>query len=222
MLRSLYVNSTPKNVLVIGLGGGILPMAIHQLLPDTKIDTVEIDSAVVDVAKKYFSFRESTNVIVHTLDGRLFVQDALKSKKKYDLVLLDAFDNEYIPEHLLTQEFLLEVNGILADNGVLAANTFANSRLGRSEAKTYYSVFGPFSVLTQNGNSIFILRRNGLPSNQSLRANAALLNKKLGLLGVEPVVIEQFFKPVQPPWPEGTPILTDQHSPGNLLNSTSG
>ena len=43
--------------------------------------------------------------------------------------MLDAFDHEYIPEHLLTQEFLKEVKSLLAPGGVLAANTFSSSRL---------------------------------------------------------------------------------------------
>ena len=63
--------------------------------------------------------------------------------------MLDAFDHEYIPEHLLTREFLQEIKGLLAERGVLAANTFASSRLYDFESATYYSVFGEFYRLKQ-------------------------------------------------------------------------
>ncbi len=50
-------------------------------------------------------------------------------KPNYDLVMLDAFDADYIPEHMLTQEFLEEVKGAMAPRGVIAANTFSERAL---------------------------------------------------------------------------------------------
>ena len=58
-------------------------------------------------------------------DGRVFAKRMGKQGIRYDLVMLDAFDHEYIPEHMLTREFLLEIKGLLTPQGVLAANTFA-------------------------------------------------------------------------------------------------
>ena len=56
MLGALYVNPQPQSVLIIGLGGGTIPRVLRQVLPDTRIDVVEIDPAVVRVANRYFDF----------------------------------------------------------------------------------------------------------------------------------------------------------------------
>ena len=55
--------------------------------------------------------------------------------------MLDAFDGEYIPEHLMTVEFL-EMRDLLSDDGVLVANTFASSKLYDYESATYAEAFG--------------------------------------------------------------------------------
>ena len=106
----------------------LLPDALRRLYPQTDIDVVEVDAAVIRVAQEYFDFRPSTNVHVFEEDGRVFVKRAGRSGAKYDLVLLDAFDHEYIPEHMLTREFLQEVKAVMQPEGVLAANTFSTRR----------------------------------------------------------------------------------------------
>ena len=55
MLGALFVNPRPQSVLIIGLGGGTLPRVLRQLLPDTRIDVVEIDPAVERVASRYLA-----------------------------------------------------------------------------------------------------------------------------------------------------------------------
>ena len=85
--------------------------------------------------------------------------------------MLDAFDHEYIPEHMLTREFLLEIKSLLAPKGVLAANTFATSRLYDFESATYFSVFGQFYRL-KRGNRVILLRQGGLPEREELGRNA--------------------------------------------------
>ena len=59
-------------------------------------------------------------------DGRVFAKRMGKQGIRYDLVMLDAFDHEYIPEHMLTREFLLEIK-CAADPAAACwpANTFA-------------------------------------------------------------------------------------------------
>ena len=114
MMGALYVKPAPRSVLIIGLGGGTIPRALVETLPEVQIDVVEIDPAVVRVARQYFDFSEGERMRVHVLDGRVYVKQALREARRYDLVMLDAFDHEYIPEHLLTREFLTEVKTLLA------------------------------------------------------------------------------------------------------------
>ena len=112
----------------------------------------------------------------------MFVKRMGKQKTRYDLVMLDAFDHEYIPEHLLTREFLQEIKGVLAEGGVLAANTFASSRLYDFESATYYSVFGDFYRLKRS-NRVILLREGGLPDREELVRNADSVDKRLAPIG---------------------------------------
>jgi spermidine synthase len=104
----LLLNPNPRRVLIAGLGGGSLPSALTTLFPEAQIDVIEIDQAVVNVAKEFFDFEETDQVSVIVNDARVYVKRAALLEKKYDLVILDAFTGDYIPEHLLTLEFLQE------------------------------------------------------------------------------------------------------------------
>jgi spermidine synthase len=65
---------------------------------------------------------------------------------KYDLIILDAFNGDYIPFHLMTKEFLEEVKGVLSEDGVVVANVFYSNRLFDAEMKTFLAVFGRCQV----------------------------------------------------------------------------
>jgi spermidine synthase len=172
---------------------------------------------VVRVAKKYFGFATSATVRAFEMDGRVFVKRALKQPARYDLIMLDAFDHEYIPEHMLTREFLSEVRGLMTDNGVLAANTFSSSRLYNYESITYQTVFGDFFNL-KDSNRVILIRRNGLPDNAELQRNATALDSRLKTLDVSSNWLLPKFT-TNKDWPANTRVLTDQFSPANLLNS---
>jgi spermidine synthase len=218
MMGALYLNPDPKRILIIGLGGGTLPRALQKILPDARIDAVEIDPAVVRVAYKYFGFAPGPRTEIFEEDGRVFAKRMGRQGIKYDLVLLDAFDHEYIPEHMLTREFLLEIKSLLAPKGVLAANTFATSRLYDFESATYYNVFGRFYRL-KRGNRVILLREGGLPDRDELGRNADLVEAKVAPLGADKEWLLPLFG-VESGWPQHTRILTDQYSPSNLLNGS--
>ena len=218
MMGALYLNPDPKRILIIGLGGGTLPRALQKILPDARIDAVEIDPAVVRVAYKYFGFAPGPRTEIFEEDGRVFAKRMGRQGIKYDLVLLDAFDHEYIPEHMLTREFLLEIKSLLAPKGVLAANTFATSRLYDFESATYYNVFWRFYRL-KRGNRVILLREGGLPDRDELGRNADLVEAKVAPLGADKEWLLPLFG-VESGWPQHTRILTDQYSPSNLLNGS--
>lgn len=216
MMGSLYLSPSPKRILIIGLGGGTLPGALRTIVPTAQIDVVEIDPAVTRVAYKYFDFRPDSLTRVHEQDGRVFVKAKLREKATYDLVMLDAFTDEYIPEHLLTQEFLQEVRAIMAPNAVLAANTFSDSGLYHHESATYASVFSEFFGL-KTTSRVILTRLGSLPSREELKANAETVENKLRPMGTgQDWLLPKFI--IETGWPKGTRVLTDQYSPANLLN----
>ncbi len=216
MAGTLFMGPAPQRVLIIGLGGGSIPTALREILPQAQIDVVEIDPAVTRVAKRYFNFREDDKLKVIELDGRVYVKRAMRQGTKYDVVMLDAFDHEYIPEHLLTREFLAEVKSLLSPQGVLVGNTFSSSRLYDHESTTYAAVFGTFFNL-KSANRVIIARPAGLPDAASLKARAAEYEKVLRTFGVDAMSVLPMFT-TQPDWDTGARVLTDQYSPANLLN----
>ena len=216
MLGALFLKPEPRSVLIIGLGGGTIPRALREVVPQAQIDVVEIDPAVVKVARRFFDLGDSTRLNVIEADGRVHVKRALRADQRYDLIMLDAFDHEYIPEHLLTQEFLKEVKSLLAPGGVLAANTFSSSRLYDHESATYASVFPQFFNLKRE-NRVIIAANGPLPADEQLRANSARFEQAFQSFGFSTRKVLPLFSRKQD-WERGARILTDQYSPANLLN----
>lgn len=221
MLGALFVKPEPRSVLIIGLGGGTLPRALQEVVPHARIDVVEIDPAVVNVARRYFDLGQfelgqggKLNVI--EADGRVHVKRALRGQQRYDLIMLDAFDHEYIPEHLLTREFLEEVKSLLTPSGVLAANTFSSSRLYDHESTTYASVFPQFFNLKRE-NRVIIASNGPLPDDAQLRANSTRFAEAFESFGFSASKVLALFSRKQD-WERDARVLTDQYSPANLLN----
>jgi spermidine synthase len=217
MMAGLYLNPKPAKLLMLGEGGGTVPTALQSMFPDMQIDLVEIDAAVDRVAKRFFDFKPGPKMRVFIEDGRVFVKRVRAQNPQYDIIMLDAFDADYIPEHLLTREFLQEVKAILAPNGVLVANTFSNSALYDYESVTYRAVFGPFYNL-KLGNRIIIGRNNGIPPMDEIRRNAALLEPEYQKRGTGSSFLLPLFN-TGIDWNPNTRVLTDQYSPSNLLNA---
>jgi spermidine synthase len=220
MLAGLYLNPKPKRILIIGEGGGTIPTALQEMLPDTQIDLVELDEAVDRIAKQYFDFKPGPKMKVTISDGRVYVKRAANEKPNYDIVMLDAFETDYIPEHMLTKEFLEEVKAIMAPNGIIVANTFSDSALYDHESVTYRAVFGPFFNL-KLGNRIILGRVGGISPGDDLalaRKNAPLLEAQLKARGTNSDFLLPLLK-ANIDWDPNSRLLTDQYSPSNLLNA---
>jgi len=214
----LLLNPDPKKILIAGLGGGTLPLAFNDMFPEAEIDVVEVDQAVVNVAKGFFFFEENANMRVAVNDARVFVKRAGILGEKYDFIILDAFGGDYIPEHLLTREFLEEVKAIMTEDAVLVANTFSTSRFYDHESVTYQRVFGEFYnfKLPTSGNRIIITQLQPLPPRGNLVTQAQSLAPRLEKYAV-PLLEYPNRLSTRVDWDMSRRILTDQYSPANLL-----
>ena len=214
----LLLNPNPRRVLIAGLGGGSLPSALTTLFPEAQIDVIEIDQAVVNVAKEFFDFEVTDQVSVIVNDARVYVKRAALLERKYDLVILDAFTGDYIPEHLLTLEFLQEVRSIMTPDGVLVANTFSTSRFYDHESETYQRAFGEFFnfKLPSSGNRIIIARDELLPPRGKMMQTARDLAPRVRRFGV-PLLEYPNRLSTRVDWNRSRRVLTDQYSPSNLL-----
>ena len=218
LFSGMLLNDNPKRILIIGLGGGTMSNTLHELYPQAEIDNVEIDPAVIKVARQYFNFFENDKVKSYVKDGRIFIKRALLKKQQYDWIILDAFNGDYIPEHLLTKEFLTEVKSLLSNKGIVLSNTFSNSALYQYESATYQSVFGEFFSVnnSQNENRIILATNNALPEKSALKTKLPELHQRLAVYGINMIKLYSAVKRNQH-WPKTTPVLTDQFSPANLL-----
>ena len=218
LMASLVLLDEPKNILIIGLGGGTMSNTLHQLFPKANITNVEIDKAVQKVARRYFNFIENEHVSSVVQDGRIFIKREKIKNNQYDLVILDAFNGDYIPEHLMTKEFLNEVKSILSANGVVAANTFSNSKLFWHESATYHAVFNEFYIVSFNTNTNRIILANNkqLPDIAALKKQAKKWQNKLQAYDVNMNSLMNYIKKAKAP-EKDIEILTDQYSPANLL-----
>ncbi len=179
MLVGLAFVERPQRMLAVGLGGGTIPSFLHKHFPKAVIDVVEIDPDVVEVARKYFGFREEAGLEVHVEDGRRFIE---RCTRPYDLIFLDAYGEDFIPYRLATQEFLLAVRRALRPGGAVVANVWSrhSNPLHDSMLRTYQDVFSElyrFDV-RRKGNKIFVaLRRDGPISRESLAQRAREISR---------------------------------------------
>ena len=120
-------NDRIENVLMIGLGGSSIQRAFATYYPEVRVETVELDPKVVEVARRFFHFRESANMKVFLGDGR---QHLRRTQQTYDLIILDAYTanryGSYIPYTLATKEFFKLVRQRLTPEGVLAYNVIGS------------------------------------------------------------------------------------------------
>jgi len=210
----------PENILIIGLGGGTLAEAFHALAPEARITSVEIDASVIKVAKEYFNLADGDWHHIVEKDGRIFIKREKLKHHQYDLIVLDAFNGDYIPEHLMTLEFFKEVKSILSEKGIVASNTFSSSELYDYESSTYHRAFGQFYQLKGkfSGNRVIIAGRHQLPNVDKLksRANAYLLQFKK--MDIDPEYLWRALN-IKPSWNQTSRVLTDDFAPVNILNN---
>lgn len=136
-------NPDSERVLFIGLGGGSAPKRFWRDFPSFTLHAVELDPDVVDAAYRWFDLPEDERLAVTVEDGRRFLR---RDEQQWDVIAIDAFYSDSIPFHLTTVEFVelarerLRPGGVIVVN-VIGALTGDSSRLLRSVAKTYATVF---------------------------------------------------------------------------------
>ncbi|HMK69357.1 MAG TPA: fused MFS/spermidine synthase [Xanthobacteraceae bacterium] len=127
-----------KRVLVLGLGGGAVPLYLARFLPDATVDSVELDPGVIGVANRYFGLRATERFHLIENDGRVYLN---RHREPYDIIVVDAFTGSYIPFHMMTKEFYQLVRDRLAPHGVAAFNILPSVKLFGSNVRTLKLVF---------------------------------------------------------------------------------
>jgi spermidine synthase len=108
-----------ERMLVIGNAGGTIARAFGELYPEVRIDGVEIDPEVSEAGRRYLGLGDNPNLEVIDADGRPYLQ---LTDERYDLIVVDAYHQPYIPFYLATEEFFALARERLNPGGVLALN----------------------------------------------------------------------------------------------------
>jgi spermidine synthase len=137
------LNPGGKSCLVIGLGAGLVPAWYEAQGVATEV--VDIDPTVVELAREYMGFNPA--IPVHVEDARYFLNNATK---RYDYIVLDVFNGDTTPGHLLNVEAMRLAKERLTPNGVLAVNLIGSLKqhtyMTASVVKTMQSVFGQVAI----------------------------------------------------------------------------
>ena len=118
------------SILILGNGSGTFAHECCRYFGDIKIDAVEIDQDITDLARKYFDLPENVNV--YTYDGRAFLNVC---KDSYDVIMVDAYQDITIPFQMSSVEFFTLVKDHLKEDGVLIVNL--NMRGGENAMNTH-------------------------------------------------------------------------------------
>lgn len=106
-----------QDALILGMGSGTFAHQCSEYLQQVHCEGVEIDQKITDLARKYFDEPKSTKVV--TYDGRAYLNAI---KKKYDVIMVDAYQDITIPFQMSSVEFFRMVKEHLNDGGVMVVN----------------------------------------------------------------------------------------------------
>lgn len=117
-------------LLVLGMGSGTYVTQCNRFFDNIHSVGVEIDDKITALSREYFNLDKDIPVV--TYDGRAYLN---ADKNKYDVILVDAYQDITIPFQMSSTEFFKLVSSHLNDDGVMVVNL--NMRGGEDEINTY-------------------------------------------------------------------------------------
>lgn len=151
-----------KNILVLGVAGGsVIKTLKEEIGYKGNIIGVELDPEIIEIANNYFNLDKTEGVTVIIDDAKQFVA---KSKEKYDLVIVDIFQDKSMPEFLFETEFTENIKNIVNTKRYILFNTMVLNRKDKERNKAYTELFdNKFNVDSypglENYNEIFIIQK---------------------------------------------------------------
>ena len=128
-----------NSILVLGVAGGsVIETLKKEVKFEGKITGVEIDADVIELATKYFGLGNYKNVSIVNDDAFEFV---LKTKEKYDLIIIDIFQDTTMPNFLFEDFFINRINFLLNVNGFILFNTMVLGYQDRRRNVDYKNKF---------------------------------------------------------------------------------
>ena len=110
-----------ENILILGVAGGsVIKTLVDEIKFKGKITGVELDAEIIKIANSFFKLHEIQNLEIIIDDAFEYV---LKTKDKYDLIVIDIFQDTTMPNFLFEDFFINRINFLLNINGFILFNT---------------------------------------------------------------------------------------------------
>ena len=219
LFAACFFEPTPKNVLMIGLGGAGFHRVFMHAYPAARIQSVELDPKVFELCQTKLAFQPTEKSPVAVMDGRLFVK---RNREQWDWLILDAFRGGFVPPHLKTEEFYRECANRMTERGVFVTNLHKDTELYAADLRTIKAVF-PQVVLFETksrGNVIACAVKYRSPEAGRAPDVAALAKTIPGLaalVDIESLAGERIEYPTK--LAAAARVLTDDFSPVEFLDA---
>lgn len=174
----------PRSVLLIGLGAASLTKFLHRHRPAAKLTVVEIDAEVIAVARQYFKLPDVDDRLrIEIGDGADFVA---ASRQRFDLILVDGFDENARTGMLDSEPFYLNCKARLSTAGLMSVNLLSKRKGARQSMERIESAFDGRAVAFPSCDSgnVVAFAATGAPVQHSLgelKAGARQLKEDTGL-----------------------------------------
>ncbi len=117
----LYPGDSPRNLLMLGLGGGTVCRQLRHIFPDLSITAIEIDKGMVDLARRYMSLDDLT-IDVRIGDAYQMIDDV---EERFDVVIDDVYlgtGRDVLRPKDMAEGVLRRLASLTAPRGIVAAN----------------------------------------------------------------------------------------------------
>ena len=151
MMGFLLFQPEPKNIGMIGLGGGSLPKYCYAYLPEANIVVAENNPEVIALRDNFFIPQDNARFQVVCADGADFVKE---KSHQFDVLMIDGFEEHGQPEQLCTQDFYHDCYSSLAPDGVMVINFLEADLKNASLIERVYDSFEGDVVIVDAKDSL--------------------------------------------------------------------
>ena len=124
-----------ETVLVLGFGLGSIPVILEKQGHEYHYTAIEIDEEVLYLANKYSIPEMNSNIELICTDAYAYV---MQSGEKYDMICMDIFLDDKVPDPFENEEYLEAMKGLLKPEGLLLYNRLAANRDDVKKTKTFF------------------------------------------------------------------------------------
>lgn len=150
-----------KQILVLGVAGGsVFKTLVEEIKYEGKLTGVDIDPHIITIANEFFKLHEIPNLEIKIEDAFDYV---LKTDQKFDLIIIDIFEDTKMPNFLFESFFAERICFMLEYKGVILFNTMILDEIHNERNKKYVSEFkhSNFRIRTlpriENHNELIII-----------------------------------------------------------------